>query len=979
MGLLLLVGIGSAVAQCAIRTSDFVKANCNNGTGSYLFDLQLTVDFDNPPAGENLRILVDGVLKGVIGAGSVSPSTITLVNLPADGSTGHELVARFETTTTCADTAYIDYAVPCAPDIPRYTGGPGIGGRVFMDFDRDGVEDGVGGWAGVTIIAYDANNSVVDVTFTDQDGDYLLGGVSSGVPYRVEFTTPAVLSELNETSSLTADHRRIQFVTADAEVNLGLSVPSHYTDPEARLFTACYVNGDPTLGGTSGSMDWAVQYPYNAGPTTGLNEYVATGEVLGATWGMAHQRTSDFIYAAPMAKRHSGFGTGGPGTIYRIDMNQVPPVVSEYFNIEDFGFSAGTDPRQPGELTATATDRNRDSSMFDLVGKMAWGDLDMNDRQDKLYLVNLHDKHLYEVSIGLGGFAVGASNIARHPLPDPGCVDGEFRPWAVDYHHGRVYIGGVCSGENGDTTSAKLRAYVYSHDPAQPDGNWTHELDFSLQYGRGTVSGQLNEPAEWRPWVNEWNDLINPLPNTGSYGQTIYPQPILSDIEFDETGAMILGFIDRLGHQGGNENYSPNPGDNATYEIASAGDILRVGYENGAWQLESNGTAAGITSGGATSAGNMGPGGAEFYWGEHYIWSPSSGPDDGGHQETSLGGLAVAKGSGEVALTVYDPASAYRAAGGLWLSNTTGNQNNQYQVFGQDAGGQPATFGKAAGLGDMELRSAPAPFEIGNRVWYDTNRNGRQDAGEPPLPGIRLTIFNQGGDSLASVYTDNEGYYSFTEQVIAASPYTADTILGMAQSYQLVAGIGQFNPGAARLFDTLQLTVPDFQNNERDSDGRIYDTGVGTGYPRTTAYTNEGANTYRYDFGFQLYCPPVITDTVAVCQDNGTPLNGADDYILLTVGATLVNGTATDTFEVVLDALPDGTGGTVLGEAAHGQTVTVGQGQQLPADGTTTTLLTVRKKNDVGCVTTFNAGPLADCRVCGFQCLGPITISRSSD
>ena len=959
-----------------MQLRNFVRSNCNSASGSPVFDLQFEVHFRNAPAGEALVVQLDGANVGTIPAGSPSPQALTLNNQPADGSTYHTLTAAFAISTGCATLSRVSYPVPCVPDMPLYTGGPGIGGRVFKDFDRNAIDDGVGGWSGVTVIAYDADNNVVDVAYTDGDGDYLLDGVNSGVPYRVEFVLPAIYGALSATSSATAHHRLINFVTADARVDLGLSVSTDYLAPDARVFTACYVNGDPTLPGTSGSMDWAVQYPYTAPANDGLNEYVATGEVMGATWGMAHQAASDYAYAAPVAKRHSGFGTGGPGTIYRIDMTQSPPVVTEYFNIEDFGYSAGVDPRVPGDMTGTATDLNRDSAMFDGVGKMAWGDLDLSEDQRTLWAVNLHDRHLYEVSIGLYGNAVGAGSIKRHAIPDPGCTDGEFRPWAVDVEHGRVYVGGVCSGESGDTTSAKLRAFVYSHDPQGPDGNFTHEIDFSLQYPRGFVSGQLNDPAEWRPWIDEWSDIINPLPNQGSYSQTIYPQPILSDIDFDETGAMVLGFIDRMGHQGGNRNYSPVPGDTERYEIASAGDILRLAHDGTQWQLENNGSVGGVTSMGAASTGDMGPGGAEFYWGEHYQYNNSN-PDAGGHQETSLGGIAIAKGTGEVALTVFDPLSAYRAAGSIWLSHTSGAQTNAYEVFGQDAGGQPVTFGKAAGLGDMEIRSKLPPIEIGNRVWYDTDRNGRQDAGEPPLPGVRMTLFNQAGDSLATVTTDAEGYYGFDEATLRASSYTADTVLRVASTYYVVAAAGQFDPNTQRLRDTLLLTPADTDNNRRDSDGKLATGSIAPGYPIAPAYTNEGTNDYRTDFGFQRYCPVTVIDTVAVCQDNGTPLNGLDDYYLLSVIAQPYAGVAADTFELVRDANPDGTGGTVLGTAAPGQSVTIGQDRSLVTGGGTT--ITVRHRNDAGCAAVFTPGPLPDCKTCGLQCLGPISITRTFD
>ncbi len=35
---------------------------------------------------------------------------------------------------------------------------------------------------------------------------------------------------------------------------------------------------------------------------------------------------------------------------------------------------------------------------------------------------------------------------------------------------------------------------------------------------------------------------------------------------------------------------------------------------------------------------------------------------------------------------------------------------------------------------------APLPAAIGDRVWFDTNRNGIQDAGETGVPGVTVTL-----------------------------------------------------------------------------------------------------------------------------------------------------------------------------------------------------------------------------------------------
>ncbi len=53
--------------------------------------------------------------------------------------------------------------------------------------------------------------------------------------------------------------------------------------------------------------------------------------------------------------------------------------------------------------------------------------------------------------------------------------------------------------------------------------------------------------------------------------------------------------------------------------------------------------------------------------------------------------------------------------------------------------------------------------EIGNYVWHDVNENGIQDAGELPVAGVTVTLFNASGAPIASTKTDAYGHYMFTD------------------------------------------------------------------------------------------------------------------------------------------------------------------------------------------------------------------------
>lgn len=62
------------------------------------------------------------------------------------------------------------------------------------------------------------------------------------------------------------------------------------------------------------------------------------------------------------------------------------------------------------------------------------------------------------------------------------------------------------------------------------------------------------------------------------------------------------------------------------------------------------------------------------------------------------------------------------------------------------------------------------PSRIGDFVWYDNNSNGIQDADEPGIAGVTLTLYNSGGVVVATTITDNNGYYQFSD--VAPGTYT---------------------------------------------------------------------------------------------------------------------------------------------------------------------------------------------------------------
>jgi SdrD B-like domain len=759
-----------------------------------------------------------------------------------------------------------------------------VTGKVFRDFNANGQQSSTNpiepSVQGVTVKAYKADGTLLDTKTTASDGTYTLTvGTSSQV--RIEFSNlpSAYFGGPKGSNSSTT----VQFVNGGGTANLGVNYPSDYcgtTDPQ--LVTPCYVNGTPLNGGNSADDPFIVTVPYTptgngtslpAGSNASENAYLSKGKEVGATWGITYQRSSKFIFTSALLKRHSGFGSGGPGAIYKIDVSGATQVTTLFVDLNaDLGVSAGTDPRNQSSaadsLSKFKTQPNRDSTAFGIVGKMSLGDIDISDDEKTLWVVNTFDRKLYELPVGSP--AVKPTTKIAHTLPNPGCTNGVFRPWATKFWRGKVYVGGVCTAENGGD-STNLKAYIYSFTPGDANpNNFTQVATFPLNYKRGytSISSTTNKTsAAWKPWIAKWSDITNPAPDAATYSQTICPQPMLSDIEFDVDGSMIIGFMDRAGHQLGNNNYSTllndlntTTGKRNLYEGTSAGDILRAGLnaDGTTYSLESNATVNGVISGGTNQNPAQGPSGGEFYWQDMYGKSSNKNYPDGaaggGHQEISLGGLALLPGKNEVVETVFDPVNAFRAGGVRWFDNTTGASPRGYEIFGQDAGGQGVTFGKANGLGDLELLCAVQPIEVGNRIWNDLDRDGIQDAGEPALAGVEVELWKN-GVKVSGTTTSSTGEYYFT-----------DLLPNMDYEIRILNVKGTSKQTNLLGLEPTQANTNANGLDNIDSDASITGANTYAVIPFTTG--NYGENNHTLDAGFTCIKPianPSAT-AVKVCE-----------------------------------------------------------------------------------------------------------------
>jgi protocatechuate 3,4-dioxygenase beta subunit len=98
-------------------------------------------------------------------------------------------------------------------------------------------------------------------------------------------------------------------------------------------------------------------------------------------------------------------------------------------------------------------------------------------------------------------------------------------------------------------------------------------------------------------------------------------------------------------------------------------------------------------------------------------------------------------------------------------------QNSASATTGSDSDVDPATgrtgiITLAAGDNNLTIDAGihtPLSAGLGNYTWLDLNFNGIQDAGEPPVGGVTVTLYNASGTAIKSTVTDDNGAYVFAD------------------------------------------------------------------------------------------------------------------------------------------------------------------------------------------------------------------------
>ena len=747
-----------------------------------------------------------------------------------------------------------------------------IAGIVYDDYDEDGAFDYMArstdrylpeaGVSGVTVTAYDASGNAVATAITDAQGRYQLDLTGSGSStFRLEFTDlpEGYLPSVTGADNLTS----VVFASKNQNINFGIYKPADFRG-DVRMATTR----------TDNDANKIHRFDYLAareGSTPAPSTNLADKNDVGVVYGLAWQESSDTLFTGAFFTGHGGdsfwgsggfsFGPAGAGGIYQIAnaYHASSAASTTFLNLDDVGVDTG--PDNPDTCVLPGAGNTSSNHCFHDVGSRSLGDIDISADGQTLYVINTYDDELVVVPVGDPPSA--PASVTTYDIPRPGTCpsDDDFLPFALGVaDDGTVYVGATCNARSTQDED-DLRGYIYVWDPTGPFPG-SPALDFSLVYPRRTRDGA---DAVWQPWLSLNSYNIAPDKNS----------PLITDISVWGHG-LVLTIADVYGFAV-----------NQTVAVTVGGDILLACQDGGTWAIESDGAcgadAPAHPLGQANADGPGNPGG-EYFW-----------QADGAEDDAVSAGVSLLPNYRYVAVTGVDWMSSQYWHGVGYMDIETGQLNptvsdlfsTALTALAAESVASDNVPGKAANLGDVEALWQPPVTEVGDRVWKDTDGDGIQDAGEPGIANVEVTL-TCGSDS-TTVTTDANGNYLFSNAPGGNAPFmdegasctiTIDTSQTSLQDLNLSPADAPqpANGNAPRTDNNPLYDLADSDATESNGTATINLT-VG----------DAGVNNHSLDFGFKPENPSGLGDFVWWDLD-GDGVQDPDEPGLEGIAVTLLDG-----------------------------------------------------------------------------------------
>lgn len=527
--------------------------------------------------------------------------------------------------------------------------------------------------------------------------------------------------------------------------------------------------------------------------------------------------------------------------------NTISGETSLFAKLSDLGLSTGV-----------VAGNHNDPAYGAQVGKIGLGGIEISDDEQFLYVVNIYNNTLVKLSSSEPKiFTTESFNI-----PNPGCKNQDtYKAFALTKNGGKFYVGVTCTSfESG--AAGELSATVFEFDPITK----VFTNIFSTDYPKGF-----------------WKDT--PANSTAVQGW-------LTDLAFTDEGNMVLSLSDRVAHRYANLVTNGRLDDQHP-------DILLAYKENGVWTLESGGKAGQYTGSHPISAD--GPGNGEFFGFDFWVSGPNY------HSEIATGSVVVLPGSGSVVATVFDPEFDSYTGGLHRYSTSNGSKLGSLVVY---AHSNNPLFGKASGLGNVVQMCESIPLEIGNLLWIDSNKNGVQDPGEPFLPNVELSLYDEDCQLVGITQSNENGNYYFNESNVDVDNDGTFDGLNYSSNYYVVVSDSDFSVSTGRLTKGMSFGLTNdntgFGTNldSNDSDGSIFDGNCDelVGRPYILVKTGgSGTTDHSFDFGFSLV---EEFDLALIKTTDETSVKAGSNIVF---DITVINqGTMAADNIIIVDYIPNG-------------------------------------------------------------------------
>ncbi|HEY0514519.1 MAG TPA: SdrD B-like domain-containing protein [Thermoanaerobaculia bacterium] len=799
-------GINGVTVELLDSSNNVVASTTTSGDGNYAFNN-----------------LAGGTYTVRIVASSLPPGVAETYDL--DG------VATLNTATFTlaagANRTDVDFGY-------RYTGS--VGDRVWLDANGNGIQDaGENGINGVTVQLLDGSSNVVGTTTTSGDGNYAFNNLAAGT-YTVRVSSlPAGVAETYDLDGIATANQATFTLAAGADrtdVDFGYrytgSVGDHvWLDANANGIqdagetgingvTVQLLDGSSNVVGTtttSGDGNYSFNNLAGGTYTVRVSSLPAGVTETYDLDGVATANQATFTLAAGASRTDVDFGyryTGSVGDRVWLDTNA----------------NGAQDSGEPGLNGVTVQLLDGSSNVVGTTTTSGDGNYAFGNLAAGTYTVNVVAASLppgvaetYDLD-GAGtpntatfNLAVGASRTdVDFGYRNTGSVGD--RVW-IDLNGNGVQDAGE-TGLNGVTVQLlDAGSNVIASTTTSGDGNYAFGNLAAGTYTVRVVSSTL--PTG----LTETYDLDGvATANTATFGLAAGDNRTDVDFGYQPPPPPVLD--DCATPAQGDPAYNQFPSGHALYLPGIGTDFIFTPNPGG-FVTHSDGT--GSLQGTARSVSN--PNNAftvDIQFSGYQGLPPAGSPkkellpnayvENGGPVDPSTWWYYTAftgtlTGIGNYAGAVIDVTQtgpAFQVGAGANGKNTHFGASGwfNWNVTSQPASGNLQT----TGMGDVNVdlgNCPPATASVGDRIWFDSNGNGVQDAGEAGINGVTVQLLDVYGSLVATTTTSGDGNYTFS--ALTAGTYSVHVVAsslpaGLSPTYDLD---GVATPNAA----TFSLSAGD--------------------------------------------------------------------------------------------------------------------------------------------------------------------------